>query len=74
MSIFEIGQYENTRRVSYDCGDEFGSACFVPVCKTCGRFVKSDETISVDAETLVDQPNADCSKCGRTKMIFEGFI
>jgi hypothetical protein len=61
--------YENARRLVYD-----GGATFVPVCETCGRFVKADETIQVsDGLGLKDAPNATCSKCGRTKMLFEGF-
>jgi len=63
-------EYEGTRRISYD-----GGATFVPVCIKCGRFVKPDKTIQVnDYEGLAKQPNADCTKCGRTEMVFEGFI
>jgi len=62
-------QYENTRRVSYE-----GGAVFVPVCKKCGRYVKADKTILVTEHGLSDKPNATCSKCGRTEMLFEGFI
>ncbi len=63
-------QYEDTRRVSYD-----GGAVFVPVCMTCHRYVKADESIEVSEMTgLSKEPNADCSKCGRTHMHFEGFI
>ena len=63
-------EYENTRRIEYE-----GGATFVPVCSKCGRFVKADNTIFVnDISGLIDQPNATCSKCGRTKMLFEGFI
>ena len=70
------GDYENTRRVGYDMGPEDGgSAVFIPVCEKCGRFVKRDKEIFVnDWEGLKDQPNATCSKCGRTKMLFEGFL
>lgn len=63
--------YENTRRVTYD-GD---GATFVPVCEKCGRYVKADDTILVsEASGLHDGPNATCKKCGRTRMLFEGFI
>ena len=63
-------QYVNTRRICYD-----GSATFVPVCITCGRYVIADEFIEVnDVVGLIKQPNATCSKCGRTEMLFEGFI
>lgn len=64
-------EYEGVRRVVYG---ESG-ATFVPVCAVCGWFVKADETIFVNDEVgLKDAPNATCKKCGRTKMIFEGFI
>lgn len=62
--------HENTRRISYD-----GGAVFVPVCEECGRFVKADDTVMISEDSgLKDQPNATCSKCGRTKMVFEGFF
>lgn len=62
--------YENIRRVSYD-----GGLVFVPVCPSCGRFVKADATVAVNGlGELVPQPNASCSKCGRVEMPFEGFF
>lgn len=61
--------YENMKRIVFE-----GGATFVPVCEKCGRFVKADESVEVNEITgLRDQPNADCRKCGRTKMLFEGF-
>ena len=61
--------YPETRRVRYEDG-----ATFVPVCPTCGRYVKSDPTIQVSSEAdLKPGPNATCSKCGRVEMPFEGF-
>ena len=48
-------------------------ATFVPVCEKCGRFVKADESIFFSEAKGVQTPNATCSKCGRTAMIFEGF-
>lgn len=64
-----MSEYENTRRVRY------GELQFVPICEKCGRFIKPDDTIFVNGfDQLKDQPNATCSKCGRTKMIFEGFF
>lgn len=60
--------YENTRRIVYEDG-----ATFVPVCEKCGRFVKADDSITVKADGLSKEPNASCSKCGRTFMLFEGF-
>jgi len=63
-------EYENTRRIQYE-----GGATFVPVCLKCGRFVKANGRIREnDVVGLKDEPNAVCSKCGPTKMLFEGFI
>ena len=64
------GEYFELRRVRYESG-----AQFVPVCEKCGRFVTADKTIKVsEGAGLHPQPNATCSKCGRTKMLFEGFL
>lgn len=64
-------EYEGTRRIQY--GQE--GATFIPVCEKCGRFVKSDENIKFNEVTGISKnPNATCKKCGRTHMIFEGFI
>lgn len=61
--------YEGIRRVVYN-----GDATFVPVCSTCGRFVMADDKIIVNGlDELSSLPNATCSKCGRTHMIFEGY-
>lgn len=63
-------EYENTRRIVYD-----GGAVFVPVCESCGRFVVADKTVKTnDVFGLHPGPNADCSQCGRTRMLFEGFM
>lgn len=60
-------EYEKVRRLEY--GEE--GASFIPVCDKCHRFVKADESIfAYDRE----KTNATCSKCGRTKMIFEGYL
>lgn len=65
-----IGNYENMRRVSYH-----GGAVFVPVCETCGRFVKANDIVRINEETgLHPEPNATCSKCGPCRMLFEGFV
>ncbi len=47
-------------------------ATFVPVCSKCGRYVKADESVSTN-DNSVDNPNATCKRCGRTQMVFEGF-
>lgn len=62
--------YEKVRRVVYGDG-----ATFVPVCVKCGRFVKPDKTIRISEWTGIEPgPNATCKKCGRTEMLYEGFI
>lgn len=63
-------EYDNFRRIAYR-----GGATFIPVCEKCCRFVKADKSIFTNGlGELVDINNATCSRCGRTKMIFEGFI
>ena len=63
-------EYEKVPRVSYQ-----GGATFVRVCEKCFRFVKADKTVKCnDAIGLHPGPNATCKKCGRTRMLFEGFI
>ena len=62
--------YEGVRRVVY----EPEGATFIPICERCSRFVKADPSITLRGETIADEPNATCSKCGRTSMLFEGFI
>lgn len=67
-------EYAGLRRVNYKTIDN-GDMCFVPVCPTCGRFVKADKTVSVNGlGELAPQPNATCAKCGRVKMLFEGYF
>jgi len=62
--------YIKSPRIQYD-----GGATFVRVCEKCNRFVKADKSIKVsEAFGLSNKPNATCSKCGRVKMLFEGFI
>ena len=49
-------------------------AHFIPVCEKCRRFVKRDTVVTFTYNgPPVDAPNASCKKCGRTKMIFEGY-
>ncbi len=62
-------EYESLRRKVYGDG-----ATFIPVCKKCGRFVKADKEIYANDYGLLDAPNATCKKCGRTKMLFEGWV
>jgi ribosomal protein L32 len=69
-----MNEYEDMRRVAYDFGDSIGSAVFVPVCETCGRFVKAGTVSANEINGISDEPNAECSKCGPTRMLFEGFF
>lgn len=66
----QSNSYENVRRIVY--GED--GATFVPVCEICGRFVKADKAIKVNGNGLSPEPNAHCAACGRTHMLFEGFI
>lgn len=66
-------EYVNVRRIIYS-DDYAGDATFVPICVKCHRFVKADDTVKVGDAGLSEQPNATCSKCGRTWMHFEGFM
>lgn len=67
-------EYENVKRKVYD-GGEHGELWFLPICKECSRFVKADTSVYVNGfGQLKDQPNATCSKHGRIKMIFEGYM
>ena len=60
------GDYEGTKRIQYE-----GGATFVPVCSVCSRFVEADVVVAVNDR---QKANATCSKCGRTTMVFEGYL
>ncbi len=64
-----MNEYEGLNRLVY--GDE--GATFVPVCETCGRFIKADPEILINEINGPKEPNATCKKCGRVAMIFEGY-
>jgi len=75
MAHLADSDYEGVRRICYGSSDdEHGRAQFVPVCETCGRFVKADNVMHFQNETIAPGPNATCAKCGRTHMLFEGFM
>ena len=59
-------EFENETYLQFE-----GGAMFVRRCETCYRFVKADETVLVNDRQA---NNATCSKCGRTKMIFIGYL
>lgn len=70
MSRLPDYTYAGVRRVVYG-----GGATFVPVCPTCGRFVKPDPALLFrEADGAVKPgPNATCTACGRVEMPFEGY-
>lgn len=62
-------QFIDEPREVYD-----NDAIFVRRCEKCYRFVKADKQIYFTGRRDLDgRPNATCHKCGRTRMIFEGF-
>ncbi len=63
-----MNEYQGVRRIKTDDG-----ATFIPVCETCGQFVKPDEELVFNGEGQPHGANADCKKCGRVDMIFEGY-
>ena len=65
-----MNEYESFRRATYGDG-----MTFVPVCPTCGRFVKADDSVTINGlGAYIRKPNATCSRCGRVEMLFEGFM
>ena len=67
--------YEGVRRIVYGGEDsKYAGATFVPVCVSCGRFIKADDSVRFQGDTIAEGPNATCSRCGRVEMLFEGFI
>ncbi len=69
MSCMYDCEYVNVRRIVYGEG-----ATFIPVCVQCHRFVKADDTIKFCHEGPPIGTTAVCSKCGPTRMHFEGYI
>ena len=66
-----MNEYENTRRLCY--GEEQG-ATFIPVCERCSRYVKANSVMFFNGlGQLKDEPNATCTRCGPTKMLFVGY-
>ena len=72
-----MNEYEG-RYVTYNCGEYFGDALFIPKCPTCGRFVKADAKLDFSHNMLDDykfgDTNATCSRCGKVQMPFEGWF
>ena len=64
-----MNEYENIKRVSYGEGTSF-----IPVCQKCGRFVKAPEEASFNADNEIIEPEVNCKQCGKSKMIFEGYM
>lgn len=70
-------EYENMRRVSYEFGDELGTAIFIPVCPSCGRFVKSHDCAIKYwpyQSKFEFGANATCKKCGEVTMPFDSWM
>lgn len=64
----------NYEGIPRKCYGEDG-ALFVPVCPTCGRFVKADDSVRINGLGEVSkEPNATCKKHGRVCMPFEGYL
>ena len=63
--------YSEDRTICYGEDDEMGIAVYVPKCSRCGRYVKADARVRPLREK---DDNATCSKCGRTRMWFQGFF
>ena len=59
-------EFQNEPYLEYEEG-----ATFVRRCEKCYRFVKADELVFVNDR---EKDNATCSKCGRTKMLFIGYL
>lgn len=79
-----MSDYDERRRITYgshDDDDGFGVAIFIPVCPTCGCFVKADATMSWKYGGLDQyipyvepvEPNGTCKRHGRVAMLWEGF-
>ena len=52
-----------------------GGALYSRRCPHCGRIVKADPSICVNGlDEVVQWENADCRKCGRVEMPFEGWF
>ncbi len=52
-----------------------GTMLFLRLCPHCARFATPDGEIAANLDSgPKNQPNATCSKHGRVKMIFEGYI
>lgn len=76
-----MSDIDERRRITYH-SPEFGTMVFIPACEKCGRFVKADDAMRMkvtgdsSAGPQVDPvtPNADCKRCGRVAMLWEGFL
>ena len=62
------------RQITYgNDKSEFSGATFVPKCKKCGRFVRARALICFDWRGQPKEPNAKCSRCGPTAMLWLGY-
>ena len=53
---------------------EFEGMTFVRRCSKCSRFVKADDVIKINFEGQPIADNATCARCGRTSMLFVGYL
>ena len=70
--MIEENSYENVKRLIFS-NEEHGDAYFIPVCEKCGRFVKVPPQLAFDGYGQPLKNQLECSKCGITNMIFEGY-
>jgi len=66
----EMNEFINEKRIVYGDG-----AIFIARCAKCNRFVKIPKSMKFNGfGEYIQEDNVDCKKCGRTHLIFEGFI
>lgn len=66
---------ECERYITYGGDDEAGGgATFVPKCERCHRYVTPPATVKTGPAGLSPEPNAVCTRCGPTHMLFQGFL
>ena len=71
--MIEVELTPNTPMQFYN-GDDCEVLAFVRLCPNCARFVSPDESVLVNGlDEVSKEPNANCSKCGRVTMIFDGW-
>lgn len=65
----QMYDFAEEKRIIYGDG-----AMFLRRCKKCCRFVKAPESMVFNGlGNYIEEKNVDCSKCGKTSLVFEGF-